>query len=63
MKCCSMILAKELFVDKEDLKNTNKSRINMNRDDSNHGKKKVPSKIFRQKILIADTVLLAVKMH
>ncbi len=39
-----MILAKGLFVEKKDLKNTDKSCINKNRDDSNHGKKKTSSK-------------------
>ncbi len=44
MNSCSVILAKELFVKKKYLKNTNKSWIKKNRDDSNHGKKKAPSK-------------------
>ena len=34
---CGVVLAKELFADKEDLKNTDNTRINKNRADTNHG--------------------------
>ena len=44
MNSRGMILGKEMFVDKKDLKNTNNIRINKNRDDTNNGKKKAPSK-------------------
>ena len=37
-----VILAKEFFDEKKDLKNTENNRISKNRDDSNHGKKKAP---------------------
>ena len=39
-----VILAKELFVDKKDLNNTDNTHINKNCDDTNHGKKKASSK-------------------
>ena len=38
------ILIKELFVDKKDLKNTDNIRMNKNRDDTSHCKKKANSK-------------------
>ena len=44
MNSRDVILAKELFVDKKDLKNTDNICINKNRDDTNHGKKKTSSK-------------------
>ena len=45
-----MILAKELFTDKKDLKITDNSRIIKNYDDSMHGKKKKsPSKKISSK--------------
>ena len=34
------IMVKESFVDKKDLKNTENTRINKNRNDNNHGKTK-----------------------
>ena len=40
MNSRGVILAKELFVDKKDLKNSDNTRINKNSDDTNHGKKK-----------------------
>ena len=43
MNSCDMILGNELFLEKKDLKNTDKSCINTNRDDFNHGKNKSPS--------------------
>ena len=39
-----MTLVKLFFVDEKELKNTDKFHINKNRDDSNYGKKKAPSK-------------------
>ena len=39
MKSHGAILSKELFFDKKNLKNTDKTRLNKNSDDTNHGKK------------------------
>ena len=36
-----MILAKEQFVDKKDIKKTDNIRLNKSRDNIHHGKKKV----------------------
>ena len=43
MNSRGVILAEELFVDKKDLRNTSNSRINKNRNATNHGKKRSPS--------------------
>ena len=39
MNSQGVILTKELFVDKKGFKNSDNTRINKNRDDTNHGKK------------------------
>ena len=63
MNSRDVILTKEFFVDKKDLKNIGNTRINKNRDDTNRGKKKGPFKKNRQKRLRAGIVLFAVKMQ
>ena len=40
MNSRGVIQAKELFVDKKDLKNADNTRISKNRVDTDHGKKK-----------------------
>ena len=39
-----VILTKELFLDKKDLENTDHIRINKDRNDTSHGKRKALSK-------------------
>ena len=45
MNTRSVILAKELFAGMKDLKYTDNTRKSKNCDDTNHDKKKVPSKM------------------
>ena len=58
MNCRGNILAKELFVDQKDLKNTGSIRINKNCDSTNRGKKRLFLRRLR-----AGTVLFALKMQ
>ena len=44
MSSRGVLVAKDLFVDKEDLKSIDNIRISKNRDDANHNKKKAFSK-------------------
>ena len=58
MKNSGLKLAKDLFINKKDLKNTDNMRINKNCDDTNHGKQKAPSKKTSSKKMRASTMLL-----